>query len=223
MQKCLKIENRKDIFVSSAKAQDILEKIENKTTFETNEILSKEFNQPIQVHEISKPQSDDSVRLEITLSRSEYESLKHAKDLLSHTCPGNTWKEVIVTLAKKFNQTKIAQSKNIKSKSGSALAVVTASPSDSKKSTQSFVNKQVSFQKARPYISVITKREVFTKAQNHCQYIDRQSGRKCTATFQLELDHIKPVALNGDSGVNNLRVLCRTHNQLLAKRAGLTK
>lgn len=44
-------------------------------------------------------------------------------------------------------------------------------------------------------------------------------GVRCAATSRLEIDHIRPCALGGSSDdAANLRLMCRTHNQLLARR-----
>lgn len=44
-------------------------------------------------------------------------------------------------------------------------------------------------------------------------------GVRCAATSRLEIDHVRPYALGGPSDDSaNLRLMCRTHNQLLARR-----
>lgn len=107
VQKCIKEEVRTSgAFLSEAKTLKILEEIENKNSFETQKILATEFNKPIQTHESIKPQADESVRLEVTLTKEEFADLQKARDLLSHVCPDGSWGEVIGVLAKKFNKSK---------------------------------------------------------------------------------------------------------------------
>ena len=43
-------------------------------------------------------------------------------------------------------------------------------------------------------------------------------GHRCEETGRLEIDHITPVALGGTTTPENLRVLCRAHNQFEAER-----
>ncbi len=50
-----------------------------------------------------------------------------------------------------------------------------------------------------------------------CEYTG-PDGVRCTARVGLEIDHIVPHAKGGSSGEENLRVLCRGHNLLLAER-----
>ncbi|MBK9322029.1 MAG: HNH endonuclease [Bdellovibrionaceae bacterium] len=72
-------------------------------------------------------------------------------------------------------------------------------------------------------ISLKTKRHLLAKARNACEYKDTRTGRICQANFQHEVDHIKPLALGGVQGTENLRILCRAHNQLAAKKSGLRR
>ena len=45
-----------------------------------------------------------------------------------------------------------------------------------------------------------------------------ESGRRCEARKRLECDHIVPVAKGGRTTLENLRLVCRSHNQHLAER-----
>ncbi|KYG64974.1 hypothetical protein AZI86_12330 [Bdellovibrio bacteriovorus] len=106
VQKCLKEASQKGLKVSAAKTAKILEKLELKNGFETTKALATEFDLPIQTHQRTIPQKDNSVRLEITLSAEQFAELQMAKQLLSHVCPEGQWSEVIAILAEKFNKRK---------------------------------------------------------------------------------------------------------------------
>jgi hypothetical protein len=45
-----------------------------------------------------------------------------------------------------------------------------------------------------------------------------ENGQRCPACSDLDFDHIIPVARGGKSTVDNVRVLCRAHNQYEAER-----
>jgi 5-methylcytosine-specific restriction endonuclease McrA len=55
-------------------------------------------------------------------------------------------------------------------------------------------------------------------ASYRCEY-HGPSGTRCTARAGLEIDHIEPYARGGSNRSQNLRVLCRRHNLLAAKKA----
>lgn len=71
--------------IDAIQTLQILEQIQNKSSYETKKVLAVEFNQPIQAHELIKPQRDQSVRLELTLTDEQMKVLAQAKDLLSRT------------------------------------------------------------------------------------------------------------------------------------------
>jgi len=60
-------------------------------------------------------------------------------------------------------------------------------------------------------IRVSIKRQVWRNADSQCE--------KCGSTYALQIDHIRPAALGGNSSANNLRLLCRTCNQREAVNA----
>lgn len=211
VQKCLKEKSRQGMRISAAEVLTVLEKVENKNTFQTEAVLAKEFDLPIQVQEFLRPQSDESVRLEITLTAEQFKELKKAKDLLSHICPNGEWSEVLGALAKKFNEKNVmkskAKAKAFNSASWTAPVV-----------TDGVIVTTVNRRKA---ISVSLRKELFSKANACCEYVNEKTLQRCGSKYQLQIDHVKPVAFGGTNDPINLRVLCRTHNLLAADHAGL--
>jgi len=77
--------------------------------------------------------------------------------------------------------------------------------------------KQGVVSKNQRYISAPIKRKVFERAKNQCEF-KAANGKRCSSKFNLQLDHIRPVALGGLSKEDNLRLLCREHNLYMAKK-----
>ncbi len=61
------------------------------------------------------------------------------------------------------------------------------------------------------------RREVFERDGERCTFTDEQ-GNRCPAHTYLELDHVVPRAQGGRDEAQNLRVVCRAHNQLYAEQ-----
>jgi hypothetical protein len=158
------------------------------------------------LNEVIKPQKDESIRLEITLTAEQFAQLEKAKDLLSHVCPEGSWAEVISTLASKFN--KKLESNSAEKLTPSVRAAGMTSPA-----------KPLN----RSYISIHKKRFLLQKAKDCCEFVDVKSGKRCASKYQLQIDHRHPKARGGSDDVENLRVLCRTHNLLMAERWGLMR
>jgi hypothetical protein len=60
-------------------------------------------------------------------------------------------------------------------------------------------------------IPAAVRRAVWARDQGCCSWRSRD-GRRCGSRWKLELDHIVPVALGGESTEENLRLICRPHN-----------
>jgi 5-methylcytosine-specific restriction endonuclease McrA len=67
-------------------------------------------------------------------------------------------------------------------------------------------------------IPAALKREVWKRDQGQCTFV-AENGRVCGSRTALEIDHIQPVAKGGRTALDNLRLLCRAHNQYEAENA----
>ncbi|MNL02078.1 hypothetical protein D3C87_1225730 [compost metagenome] len=204
VQKCIREESKLGNKLGVGDALQVLERIENLTTYETKKFLAVEFNQPIQMHEVINPQRNESVRLELTLSSGQMEQLRHVKDLLSHILSEGNWADVISYLAGKHIQ-------KVEGKTQTEVVLP-------KKLTQGF---SVAGKAVRKSINISTRRDLLRKANKCCEFVDPKTGRICAGAYQLQVDHRVPLALGGSNEVENLRVLCRTHNLLAANQLGL--
>lgn len=69
------------------------------------------------------------------------------------------------------------------------------------------------------HIPAAIKDEVWDRDGGRCVY-ESPDGRACGARANLEFDHVRPWALGGGSGdAANIRLLCRAHNDLEARKA----
>ncbi|HZZ85606.1 MAG TPA: HNH endonuclease [Anaeromyxobacteraceae bacterium] len=69
----------------------------------------------------------------------------------------------------------------------------------------------------RPAIPAATRREVWARDGGQCAWRGSDS-RRCESRWQLEFDHVVPVALGGLTTAANLRLACRAHNGFLAEQ-----
>jgi 5-methylcytosine-specific restriction endonuclease McrA len=106
VQKCVKLEKKKGVPVPTEKVQQVLKTLENKTSFESEKILAKEFNFETKSEEVIKPQSDGTIYVSFAFTSEEFEEIKQAQSFLSHSCPDNNLGKAMALLARKFNQAK---------------------------------------------------------------------------------------------------------------------
>ena len=67
------------------------------------------------------------------------------------------------------------------------------------------------------HIPAAVKRAVRDRDGEQCAFVS-ESGRRCQEHARLEFDHIEPVARGGESTADNVRLVCRAHNQYAAER-----
>jgi 5-methylcytosine-specific restriction endonuclease McrA len=67
------------------------------------------------------------------------------------------------------------------------------------------------------YIPADIQREVHERDGGKCTFVS-ESGRRCESRELIQFDHRVPLAKGGETTADNLRLLCRPHNQFEAKR-----
>ena len=148
-------------------------------------------------------QSDESVRLEITLSKEQWEKLKTARELLSNSLPYGSWDQMLEYISDQVIKQKT------KSKSKTKMEQKTK-PVEEQQIVKQAENAPAQ-SPIRERISAPNKRSIFARDQN-CQHQDPRSKRRCGSKWNLQIDHVKPVWAGGTSELTNLRLLCAAHN-----------
>ena len=80
---------------------ELLEKIADKSSAESQQEVAAFFDLPVRFNSSSKIQADESVRLEFTLSRDQYEIVKQAQSLISHNLQSKEISELLIFLSEK--------------------------------------------------------------------------------------------------------------------------
>src|SRR5690606_33667282 len=94
---------------------EVLESIAHKSHSESQHQVAAFFDLPVIQESTKKVQADESVRLEFTLSKENYEKLNHAQDLLSHAVPTSDLAQFVVYLTEKVIKQKAVKAKDLNS------------------------------------------------------------------------------------------------------------
>jgi hypothetical protein len=133
------------------------------------------------------PLSAEKRRVHITLSKSFLDKLAAATDALSHARPGATPEEVLET----------------------GLDLVLAQARKRRGLVEKPRKSRALPKNAR--IPAEVRRAVWSRDGGRCQW-PIESGGVCGCTRRIEYDHVQPIALGGTSTIENVRLLCRSHN-----------
>src|SRR5262249_13401476 len=124
-------------------------------------------------------------------------------------------------------QTKKSHEQNVQTQSGFAQGEqiqnaqaqgVATEPQPQNTMTQETQRLTESVAQRKTYYGVDLDHALWTRAESRCEFVDKETGRRCACRFGLERDHIVPLAMGGSNELSNLRLLCRTHNDLEARR-----
>ena len=66
----------------------------------------------------------------------------------------------------------------------------------------------------RRHIPAAVRRHVWLRDGGRCCYRDPLSGRRCTSSHLLQIDHLLPVAEGGGPEPSNLELLCAAHHRM---------
>lgn len=142
------------------------------------------------------PLSAERLELKTTISRETNEKLRRAQELLGHrVTPGDVaavLDRALDALIERLEKQKYA---------------TTDKPRASRPRSQD-----------SRHIPAEVRRAVRERDQDRCTYVS-PDGKRCEERSGIEIDHIEPYARGGEATVANLRLRCRTHNQLEAERA----
>ncbi len=204
--------------VSAIIKKDLVSELIDKSVIESQIVVKQRLDIDVKQAPRVKHQKDESVRLEVTLSKSQWQKLEKMRELLSNSVPDGTWDKILEYVSDKVIQQKDkSRVINRVQKKKSSVRDLAVSCEQLKKPRTD--NHTGNYQ--RTYISKSTERIVFNRDQ-FCQFTTKSTSETtskiCGSKWQLNIDHIQPVWAGGTNDVSNLRVLCGQHNRDIYRR-----
>ena len=187
--------------------EEVLDSIRKLPSEKTAQILTRCATSTLVKKEAIKPLTSKRFKVEFSASEELTKKIQRAKEILRHKYPQGKIEDILnealeLLLEKKDPERKIHQ-KEVSQKEKETSQSMSLSPSDTG------VKKR--------YIPEKIKQAVWKRDEGHCSYVS-PDGKKCGEKNFLELDHVHPWSLDGESTPENLRLLCRMHNQWRAEK-----
>jgi hypothetical protein len=157
---------------------------------------------------IVEPKTAEQSRVHITVPRSLLRKLDAARDALSLSRPGATEAEIIEAGLDLLLERSAKRKGLVKNPRAAQHAPLSAGDAP----------REARGDPLDRYVPAHVRREVWKRDQGRCQY-PLEGGGVCGSTFQVELDHIVPVAKGGPSTADNIRCACKAHNLRAARQA----
>jgi hypothetical protein len=186
-------------FTSEAKTQgprnaeqkrEVLAKIENCSKRQAEEVLANAFNydRPERPRESVRALAGGEASLHVRLMPQTLPKIDRIKSLRSHVNVDMTYTLVIDDMC------------DIVLKKIDPMLRPSVTPTEKK------------YKNAR-YISPDLKTFIFKRDRGICAYVDKTSGKRCGSNHLLQIDHVKPIFLGGETTSQNLRLLCFAHHK----------
>jgi len=91
-------------YVTLEQTANLIELIENKSSFETKKLLAQELNLPVVEETRIKPQSNNTVRIEMSISDEDLKEVEKAKSHLSHIFPNGEIEKIFMKSIRELNK-----------------------------------------------------------------------------------------------------------------------
>lgn len=204
-------QNGAPLLTETEKSQ-LVSAIQGKSAQETQQIISKTLDLPIQTYDRQRLQQDESVRIEITLTKEQYAKLVNCKENATHSLQQKgedlNWASVLNLLADNYLRKKKIMTVPFPKREpvNSAPASLSRNPSP------------VSHAKVFSAPNKNLRQKVLNRDKS-CQYQDPLTQKVCGSTFALQVDHKLPrwaQRFEANSYFNkpeNLQALCSYHNR----------
>ncbi len=172
-----------------------------------------------------EPLTADLRRLSVTVSARFLEKLSRARTGLSHANPHATTEQVLEAALDLLLEKQARRKSLVKSPHEQRAGTPPATASTTAPVTVPAPAAVTATQVATPTglgrtraIPAAIEREVRLRDGDRCQF-PLDAGGLCGSTWQVELDHVVPLALGGPTTVSGLRCACRIHNRYAAELA----
>lgn len=201
--------------ISKEEKKDLLFGVIGLNEADTQKQIARVLDLEIREAQKVNHQQNDSVRVELTFTKAEWDLIQKTKQVLSHEVLENDLAKLLVKTCETTLKTKREVGiKNLLTTKGSAkeeeLAAATTIVNSNLISTATVAVK------TNKTLTPKTRKLILMRDQV-CQHRDPHSKQLCGSLWQLEIDHKQPRWAQGNHEARNLQVLCRKHNQLKYK------
>jgi 5-methylcytosine-specific restriction endonuclease McrA len=213
--------------VSLERKQEVLAKIHGKSLRDVQSQLAI-LNPQVIPQDKERVLTEDKIEVKAIISKDLKVKLDRLRNLLSHKNPHMNFDELLNEVAdialEKLDRTKqTKQTKEATETKQTMEAIQTKQTTEKLRRTtpaspQSKIEpqKQEMTQRHTRFIPEKIKRKIWQRDQGRCTFMSPITKQKCRSQFQLQIDHIVPLSLNGSNQEDNLRLICSNHNKLLA-------
>jgi hypothetical protein len=219
-----KTEKTSETKMPAYEKEKLVNEILDKTLKQTKEILGDKNPELALPPDREKTLTSEITLLQIKVERETMTLLNELKSLLSHQIPDGNLKDLLKTMAE-ISIEEIKKRKGINENKRGTLEEISELKLEKnaiEKIEQQIESCTINLEKspilAKPcikrsrHIPSEVKRDIFSRAKGHCEYIHLENGERCQSRHQLEFDHAQSFSQGGSHDPSNISLKCRAHN-----------
>ncbi len=205
--------------------QEVIESVLGKSTREAERELAERFPEAPKP-EVMRAMSGGRTQIAFLISDECHEKLDRLKQRMAHKNfdgqLGILFEELVDLGLKKYE--KVPKKKAGPSHDAKRANVETPAaenpPAEDKTTDAALLGARKVKVKRSRYISAPIVREVWFRAGNQCQFLNTDTGHRCSCRHGLQVDHIIEFARGGSNELENLQLLCGVHNRWRSRATG---
>ncbi|HEX4922651.1 MAG TPA: HNH endonuclease [Bdellovibrionales bacterium] len=216
--------------VTATAKHELIEKLKGQSIEQSELIVTQELDLSLKTHDVCRYQKDESIRAEMTFTKSELSEIERAKSLLSHQLRNPELSELFMFLVRDLLKKRDPLKKPVRrppravSPRTTPDSVHTAQQDRDEKINSFRTSTKAHFCKSYGNVYTIKKNKrayipseiirALHQRDRTCRWIDPRTGNTCGSAYQLQCDHIVPLWAGGTNDADNLQLLCSAHNRL---------
>ena len=200
-QEYFRSENKKGVPVSPAAKMEILEEISEKSSRETERYFAA-LAPELCAKDKTRAITENQIEIKFIANQKLLDKLNRFKEIDAHVKQAPNYAELferLVDLALKQKDPEVKATRLEKRQKSKPVDPASVFSAQKKPIISRFIPADL-------------KRAVLARDHGQCTYRSPTTGKICGSRYQIEIDHVLPVAKNGESNLENLRCLCRQHN-----------
>jgi hypothetical protein len=162
-----------------------------------------------------EPLTADLRRLHLTVSTRLLDKVAAARQGLGHALPGATTEQILEAALDLLLDQQARRRSQVKRPRSD---VPPAAPAASSPASPPALGSAGTAATAARHVPAAVEREVRLRDGDRCQF-PLDAGGACGSTDRVQLDHVLPLALGGQTAAANLRCACARHNRRAAELA----
>ena len=203
-------------FLSQEEKKSLVKRAEGCSTRATAKLLSETDPSLSLPQEKTRFLGKGKMEIKVVIDEECHKRLEELKNLLSHKNPALSYGELLSILSEKGLRKHDPRKRNTRQRNQKTQRKVSAAKEEEKAKERESISTSAEKHKINKISRTIPsglRKYIWEKDGGQCTYVDHKTNRRCSSKRFLQIDHIQPFAMGGETEKKNLRLLCAGHNQ----------